>query len=277
MDISSIDTFVFDCDGVLWNGDFVIDGAPQTINKLKELGKNVIFLSNNSTKTRAEYKIKLNKLGFEATEKEIVCSAFVAANYLKENNFQGKLYVVGSKGIGGELDQVNIKHIGVGPDDEPFDNFSPLDPEVTGIIVGFDRNFSYTKMFKACSYIALGCKFYATNDDANVPSPVSGYILPGTGTMVKAIQTGSGVDPLVFGKPHHHTFTVLQHIHNINPKRSIMIGDRLETDIYFGKEFGLQTAAVLTGIITEESLKTIPKDKKPDFVIPSVKHLLNFL
>ncbi|CAI9722606.1 Hypothetical predicted protein [Octopus vulgaris] len=100
--------------GVLWRHLEPIPGASDTVKKLKKLGKNVLFVTNNSTKSRKDYCIKFSQLGFEVKESEIISTAYVAALYLHECNFKGKVYLVGSKGIADELDNFGIQHTEVG-------------------------------------------------------------------------------------------------------------------------------------------------------------------
>ncbi|XP_029643471.1 4-nitrophenylphosphatase [Octopus sinensis] len=119
--LAHVDTFLFDCDGVLWRHLEPIPGASDTVKKLKKLGKNVLFVTNNSTKSRKAYCIKFSQLGFEVKESEIISTAYVAALYLHECNFKGKVYLVGSKGIADELDNFGIQHTEVGIGSPPED------------------------------------------------------------------------------------------------------------------------------------------------------------
>merc|ERR1719282_1179851 len=114
----SFDTVMTDCDGVLWVGAEPISGSPDIIQRLRQLGKRVFYVTNNSTKHRREYKTKVDKLGFGGELEEIIGTAYLAAAYLEEVGFdKSKLvYVVGSTGITQELDDVGIKYLPIGPD-----------------------------------------------------------------------------------------------------------------------------------------------------------------
>lgn len=258
----SFDTVMTDCDGVLWVGSEPISGSPEMINRFRDLGKRVFYVTNNSTKHRREYKTKLDKLGFGGTMDEIVGTAYLAATYLEQINFDKTklVYVVGSSGITQELDDVGIKYLPIGPDSVPEEEnwtletlkFRPisLNPEVAAVIAGFDINISFNKILKGASYANRpGAVFVATNTDEQFPMPGTELIIPGTGSMVAAVATASGRQPVVLGKPSKFMFEIVQKRHpGILPERTLMIGDRANTDILLGKNCGLQTLLVGSGV-----------------------------
>jgi len=288
--VNSFDNVLADCDGVLWNGMEAIPGSPETINQFIKMGKKVFFLTNNSTKTREEFLSKCHKLGFEATVDNIYSTAFAAASYLKNRGFNKKVFVVGSKGITQELDKVGIKHFGEGPDILPDDIVSyvkrgvTLDPEVGAVIVGFDDHFSYIKMLKAASYLLKPeVLFIGTNTDERFPSSEQSIVIPGTGCIVEAVRLAADRDPIVLGKPSPYIFDVMAKEYNLDPSRTIMIGDRMNTDILLGKNCNLQaTLLVLTGVTYQsdvERLVTSPTkdDVIPDYYLPALGDLLPLL
>jgi len=258
----SFDTVMTDCDGVLWVGSEPISGSPEMINRFRDLGKRVFYVTNNSTKHRREYKTKLDKLGFGGTMDEIVGTAYLAATYLEQINFDKTklVYVVGSSGITQELDDVGIKYLPIGPDSVPEEDnwtletlkFRPikLNPDVAAVIAGFDINISFNKILKGASYANRpGAVFVATNTDEQFPMPGTDLIIPGTGSMVAAVATASGRQPVVLGKPSKFMFEIVQKRHpGILPERTLMIGDRANTDILLGKNCGLQTLLVGSGV-----------------------------
>jgi len=162
---------------------------------------------------------------------EIISTAFLAAKYLKLINFNKKAYVIGSTGITRELEAVGIPYYGVGPDPlntnlgEFVNNEFKPDPSVGAVIVGFDEQFSFVKMVRAGSYLNdPKCIFIATNTDERFPLP--GYVIPGTGSIVKAIETCSERKAIVMGKPNSYIADVLMNEHGIIPERTLMVGDR---------------------------------------------------
>jgi len=267
---NSFDTVMTDCDGVLWVGAEAIPGSPDMIRRFRDLGKRVFYVTNNSTKHRREYKTKVDKLGFGGDLDEIVGTAYLAAAYLEQIGFdKNKLvYVVGSTGITQELDDVGIKYLPIGPDNIPEDGkwsletlkFQPipLNPEVGGVIAGFDINISYKKLLKAASYANKpGAVFIATNTDEQFPMKGTDLIIPGTGSMVAAVSTAAGRKPIVLGKPSKFMFEIVQKRHpGIQPERTLMIGDRANTDILLGKNCGLQTLLVGSGVHSLEETRT---------------------
>lgn len=254
--IDSFDTVMTDCDGVLWMGDRAFDGAANVICKFREMGKKVFFCTNNSTKSRANYVEKCKKLGFGGDKDEIIGTSYLAATYLKDMNYQGTVYVVGTNGVKDELDEVGIPCIGVGPDpmptewnlDKMAELTSKIGPEVQCVIAAFDNLISYVKLMKAVSVLSRpNSVFIATNTDEQFPFS-SSCILPGTGSMVAAIAASAEREPVVMGKPSPMMFEVVQKHHpDVDPKRTLMIGDRANTDILLGKNCNLHTLMVGTG------------------------------
>uniref|UniRef100_A0A0K8TSQ9 Putative phosphoglycolate/pyridoxal phosphate phosphatase family n=1 Tax=Tabanus bromius TaxID=304241 RepID=A0A0K8TSQ9_TABBR len=251
--INSFDTVLADCDGVLWIYNDAIEGSANVINKFKGLGKKVYFVTNNSTKTRPEFLEKALRLGFNMTQDEIISTAYVAAQYLKNRNFDKKVYVVGSTGITKELDAVGIQHTGVGPDVlqtslHHFVNHDfKLEDGIGAVIVGFDEHFSFPKMAKAASYLNdPNCLFIGTNTDERFPMP--GYVVPGSGSILRSVEVCSERKAVVMGKPNPFVCEELLKDPTIKPERTLMIGDRCNTDILLGVNCGFQTLLVGTGI-----------------------------
>lgn len=182
--LDSVDSVLFDCDGVIWRGDQAIPGAPQVVNLLKENGKKVFFVTNNSTKTRKMYAEKMSTLGFDVSEEEVFGTAYCSAMYLKTVcRLQGKVYLVGSPAMKQELEAVGIQQTGVGPDPVSGKQIDwanvPLDPEVRAVVVGFDEHFSYMKLNRAMQYLTRSdCLFVGTNRDSRLPLE-GGRAVPG--------------------------------------------------------------------------------------------------
>lgn len=182
--LDSVDCVLFDCDGVIWRGDQAIPGAAQVIHLLKENGKKVFFVTNNSTKTRRMYAEKMSTLGFDVKEHEVFGTAYCCAMYLKTVcKLEGKVYLVGSDAMKQELEAVGIQQTGVGPDliagkQADWANV-PLDPVVKAVVVGFDQHFSYMKLNRALQYLTQqDCLFVGTNRDTRLPLE-GGKAVPG--------------------------------------------------------------------------------------------------
>ncbi|MCL4134857.1 UNVERIFIED_CONTAM: hypothetical protein GTU68_015389 [Idotea baltica] len=288
--LAGIDNVMTDCDGVLWASEEVIEGANTALNKLRKMGKKIFYVTNNSTKTRETLVTKCTKFGFIANDDETISTSFIVAQHLKNINFNKKVYILGSEGIASELDLVGIPHIGVGPDPIPENVFdlaklTKLDPDVGAVVVGFDAHFNISKILKAASYLQNpDCLFLATNKDEKFPLKDRSLTFPGTGVFVNAVETATGRISESLGKPSPKMFTCLEKKFNLDPKRTIMIGDRCSTDILLGKNCGLQTLVVLSGINTWEDMEAWAKGSDPeekrmlaDFYLPSLGDLAPLL
>jgi len=278
--LEGIDVFIFDCDGVIWRGDSLIDGIPETLDKLRALGKKMFFVTNNSTKSRAGYKKKFDSLGLDVPAEEIFSSSFAAAAYLEQTKFKEtgkKVYIIGEIGICEELDLIEVPWIG-GPKDNDFvPDMGPggkvdHDHDVGAVIVGFDRYVNYGKIQKAqlCINENEGCEFIATNLDA-VTHLTDAQEWAGNGSMVGAIKGCTGQEPTVVGKPSPLMIDYLCEKLGLERNKICMVGDRLDTDILFGTDNGLQSLLVLSGVTTEDKLlseaNTITPDKYADSIV----------
>ncbi|KAK2573667.1 Glycerol-3-phosphate phosphatase [Acropora cervicornis] len=286
--VDSMETFIFDCDGVLWNGIGVIDGAVEVLHELRKLGKRVFFVTNNSSKSREDYAKKFENFGIKVSKDEIYGTSYAVAYYLKEIlKFDKKVFTIGTTGMIQELDELGIPHTGSGPDlstggynIKEWTNL-PLDPEVGAVVCGFDEHFSYHKLIKAASYLAKDtCLFIATNCDDRFPFNSTDIVIPGTGCLVISVEAAARRKAKVVGKPERIMFDCINSRHNIDPSKACMIGDRLNTDILFGNNCGLKTILVLTGISSLEDVKLCQdsndahnRDCIPDFYISSIDAL----
>ncbi|GFY47083.1 glycerol-3-phosphate phosphatase [Trichonephila inaurata madagascariensis] len=286
----SFDYVLTDCDGVLWMGNDPIPGAVETIKALKNAGKHIIYVTNNSTKSRDDYVKKCEGLGFPVTYDDIISTSYCAAAYLQSLNFKKKVYVFGSSGITLELEKVNIQHLPIGPD-PVGDNWIPwlsevkLDPEVGAVIVGFDHHVSYPKLIKASSYLKNpDTLFIATNRDEQFPAD-GDLVIPGAGTFVISVEVVSQRKATAVGKPERFMLDCIKMNHpDIDFSRCIMIGDRLNTDILLGTRHGLKTLFVGTGHNSIEDVRKLEKSSDtndqllvPDYYLPHLGDLLQFI
>lgn len=265
---NSFDTVLTDCDGVLWLLNNTLPGAVQVMNGFKADNKKVFFVTNNSTKSISQFLEKFCSLGFQASVDEVVSTSYLAAKYVKANlDPSKKVYIIGSPAIASELDALNVKHFGVGEDYlktsvPTFVENIKLEPDVGAVLVGFDEHLSYPKLFRAASYLKdQNVLFVATNTDESFPVAGTNLVMPGTGSIVCAVKTCAGREPFVVGKPSSYICNVLTETNKIDPSRTLMIGDRCNTDILLGKRCGFKTLLVLTGV---NSLKDVEEWSKSD-------------
>jgi HAD superfamily hydrolase (TIGR01457 family) len=256
--------FIFDLDGTVYLSDHLIPGADEVIRLLRENGKNVVFLSNKPIQTREDYADKLTRLGIPTRPEEVINSTFVMINYLKKIGPQAKLFVVGEAPFIEEL-----KRAGFIITEEP--------KKIEYVVVAFDRTFDYRKLNIAYQAIKLGAHFVATNPDRTCP--IEGGEIPDCAGMIAAIEavTGKKVEAIV-GKPSPIMVQTVLKVMGLKPEDCILIGDRLETDIKMGKESGIATGIVLTGVTDEKTLKEYRHSSlQPDFVFSSIAEVENLL
>jgi 4-nitrophenyl phosphatase/phosphoglycolate phosphatase len=278
--LDKTDVFIFDCDGVIWKGDSLIDGVPAVLDMLRKAGKKIFFVTNNSTKSRKGYLGKFKSLGLEGVEaEEIFSSSFAAAAYLEQTNFKDKgkkVYIIGEVGIEEELDLIGVPWIGGGSDAgkkiELKSGFAlPHDEDVGAVIVGFDREISYFKIQYAqlCINENPGCEFIATNLDA-VTHLTDAQEWAGNGAMAGAIKGCTGQEPTLVGKPSPLMIDYIVSKYGCDRERICMVGDRLDTDILFGQNNGLLSCLTLSGVTTESKLLSQENAIKPDYYVDSI-------
>jgi len=256
--------FIFDLDGTVYRSDTLIPGADTVIRLLRKSGRRVVFLSNKPIQTREDYASKLTRLGIPTQPDEVINSTFVMVNYLKKNAPHARLFVVGEIPFIEELRKAGFKIT-----EEP--------KEIDYVIVAFDRTFAYQKLNIAYQAIKLGAHFVATNPDRTCP--VEGGEIPDCAGMIAAIEavTEKKVE-VVVGKPSPIMIQTALDVLGLKPEDCILIGDRLETDIKMGKESGMATGIVLTGVTDEETLKESKTSPiQPDFIFQSIADVNNLL
>ena len=256
--------FIFDLDGTVYLSDRLIPGADVIIQHLREKGRKVVFLSNKPIQTREDYASKLTRLGIPTQPDEVINSTFVMAHYLKGRAPHARLFVVGEAPFIEELKRAGFKI-----KEEP--------KEVDYVVVAFDRTFDYRKLNIAFQAIKLGAHFIATNPDRTCP--VEGGEIPDCAGMIAAIEavTGRKVE-IIVGKPSPLMIQTALERMELRPEDCILIGDRLETDIKMGKDSGIATGIVLTGVTDEKTLKEYRHSAvKPDFVFQSIADVENLI
>ncbi|XP_051128656.1 phosphoglycolate phosphatase 2-like [Andrographis paniculata] len=271
--LDSVDAFLFDCDGVIWRGDALIDGVSDTLEALRAMGKKLIFVTNNSTKSRRLNAKKFHSLGISVSEDEIFCSSFAAAMYLKVNNFpkEKKVYAIGEEGILEEVTLAGYTCLG-GPEDGKktiqlkSNSLFEHDKSVGAVVVGLDRHINYYKLQYGtlCIQENPGCLFIATNRDA-AAHLTSHQEWPGAGCMVAAMCVSTQREPVVVGKPSTFLMDYLLEQYNIPTSRMCMVGDRLDTDILFGQNGGCRTLLVLSGVTNLSDLEDPSNRIRPDY------------
>ena len=256
--LDEYDNFVFDCDGVLWSGDLgLLPGTRSFLGELRRRGKKSLFVTNNSSKSRSEYQKKFQGLGLDVAADEIVPSSFVAARWLRgaRPSLEAAL-VIGQAGVRDELEAVGIEAIrceaGAAFSEATFASTTP-NPRIGAVVVGADPSFDFSALAQAslCLELLPDCLFVATNgDDYDV---VGQRRLPGAGCLVAAVERACGRAPdAVVGKPSPDLARYLLSDFGLEPARTLMIGDRMDTDVALGHAMGAGSLLVLTGVTTAQ-------------------------
>ncbi len=257
--ISDYDCYLLDMDGVIWINGKEIPGSIEIVNHLHDMGKVIVFLTNNSTKSRDKYVEALREIGVSwVKRKNIVSSAYVAARYLSD--LAKRCYVVGEAGL---VEELRLAGLSV------LNESSAWSSGADAVVVGMDRNFNYMKLWTAMKLILEGSLYVATNTDRNFPTERG--LAPGAGTMVAAVSSGAGMSPTVVGKPSEHMF--YEALRCGNDGKVLMIGDRAETDILGATRMGIDSAFVLSGAGKIEDLKAL--GLKPRYIAKDLRSLFH--
>jgi 4-nitrophenyl phosphatase len=236
---SSLRAVVLDMDGVLWRANQVLPGVAEFFVFVQQQRIGFALATNNSTKTVESYVERLNRVGVPAQPEQVITSAVATADYVSQHYaVETPLYIIGETGLHETLAARGYRE-------------DPAHAEV--VIVGLDMQLTYEKLKIATLRIRAGADFIGTNGDRTFPVPEG--LVPGNGSLVAAIQTATDVDPVMIGKPGKFMYEVaLQHL-GTTPPQTLMIGDRLETDILGALQAGLPSALVLTGVTTAEQAR----------------------
>jgi HAD superfamily hydrolase (TIGR01450 family) len=254
------DAFLVDLDGVVWRGEQPIDGAADTINELRDAGKRVVFLTNNASLSPREYAAKLMRHRIPTQPGDVVSSAHAVVDYLKRTlrlSRGDRVHVCGTVGLA----QV-LKGAGLIPTSEGRD--------VGAVVVAWNPKLTLEDVRRAADLARAGVPLVGANRDATYPS--SDGLLPGTGAILAAVETASGVRAHTVGKPAPELFRHGLEQAGAPPERTLVIGDRLETDVAGARAAGLASALVLTGV---SSLDDVEGGYiKPDWILDRRVHFV---
>jgi len=235
-----IKSLILDMDGVIWKADAPIGDLAAIFRRLRERGMKFVFATNNSTKTSEQYVARLKEFGVDVEPWQVVTSSQAAAHALAQKFPSGtKVFMIGEDGL-----RIPLQERG-------FEIPSIEDaPQAQAVVMGMDRGVSFQKMVEATLLVRSGAPFYATNTDKTFPTP-RGQI-PGAGAWIAVITTATDVEPIVAGKPFPFLMQLAMEKLGTSPRETLVIGDRLETDIAAGQAVGCPTALVLSGVSTRE-------------------------
>ncbi|MCF8306991.1 MAG: HAD-IIA family hydrolase [Ignavibacteriales bacterium] len=234
-DLLSYKAYIFDLDGTLYRGDKIIEGAAETINKLRGLRKQLLFISNKTTGSKSDYIHFLNKHGCGITPGEMILSSDVLINYLSAYHPFAKVFAIGEKKFSDLL--INSGFI-----------FTTKTDEIEIVIVTLDRYINFKKIETAARAIEKGAVFFAANIDNTCPVD-SGEIID-AGSVISALEKRTG-KKLVrhFGKPSTHMIEFIKGSLECELSETLVTGDRIDTDIAMANVMGADSALVSTGVM----------------------------
>lgn len=265
LDISSIlkskKLFLFDMDGTLYIGDSVFDGARELVKYINSIGSRVQFLTNNSSRSIDKYVDKMTKLGFDTTEDDYFTSTLATVEYLRGIPDLGKIYALGTASFCDELSECG------------FDVTDKPQTDVDTLVMGFDTELCFRKLEDACVLLNRGVRYIATNPD--LVCPTSYGFVPDCGSVAIMLENATGRKPFYIGKPRPEMALLSMKRLGFDPQQTVLIGDRIYTDIACGINAGISTVLVMCGETTPEILRN--SRVKPHMVVDKPREILNFL
>ena len=257
--------FIFDMDGVLYRGSDPLPGVSELLAAIERRGAGYVLATNNSMASPEQYADRLTQMGLTVGAEKIQTSGTATRDYLLQHLPKGAaVYVVGMPGL-----KEQIYGVGGFTVAEPAEGVA----NTAAVVCGLDQQFTYDKLKAAFFAIRAGATFIATNIDSSLPTE-TGFV-PGAGTIVAAIRTATGVTPVVIGKPSPEVLIQAALELDASPAQTVMIGDRLDTDILAGNRANMLTAMVLTGVSSLDDIAE--SEAQPDIVVAGLPELLALL
>ena len=237
IDFNEKKAFICDMDGVIYHGNKVLPGTAEFIDWLKRENKEYLFLTNNSGLTPRELQQKLERLGLDVPEERFYTSALATAAFRRDQAPSCSAYVIGEAGLLNALYDVGV-------------TMNDYDPDY--VIVGEGRAYSLDTLTKATNLVMKGAKLIGANSDAS--GPVENGIMPACRALIAPIEIATGKTAYFCGKPNPLMMRSALKMLGVHSADSVMLGDRMDTDIITGTESGMSTVLVLSGI---SSLETV--------------------
>jgi 4-nitrophenyl phosphatase len=246
MRLRQIETFMLDLDGTFYLGDQLFPWSLGFLERLTQLGKSFIFVTNNSSRNAAYYLDKLTRMGVDLQMEQVFTSGEATRFYLKQAGYSREIYLLGTPDLEAEFQN---------------DGFTLTSMNPGAVVLGFDMTLTYQKLQVACALIRQGVPFIATHPDFNCPTPEGP--IPDCGAMIALIAASTGVKPKIIGKPNAEMVEALCFKFGLEREKVAMVGDRLYTDIAMGQQAGITAILVLSG-------ETQPEDLEGSAFVPDI-------
>lgn len=259
--LSNKKLFLFDMDGTIYNDNCLFDNAINLFDTIENIGGNYVFITNNSSKSINDYIEKLEKLGIKVKETNFLTSTQATILYLKEYFYDKLIYCMGTTSF---INELRYNGINVTED---------VTNQASAILIGYDTELKYEKIKKTCQMLKFNIPYLATNPDLACPTEF-GFV-PDCGSIAQMIYNATKKSPLYIGKPEPTMVKLSMNKFRVNEKETVVIGDRLYTDILSGINAGVLTICVLTG---EATIKEIVDGKiKPDLTLNNISEMYEYL
>jgi len=256
LDFSKLNGLILDMDGVLWRGTEPLGDLVKIFNAIDGVGMRVVMASNNATKSLRQFVKKLGDYGVDVEPWQIITSGLATAISLKEQFPDGgDVFVVGERALIDILAEQGFTHGGENP---------------IAVVAALDRTITYEKLTEATLLIQRGIPFFGTNPDRSYPIPEGEA--PGAGSILAALETATGVPPTIIGKPKAKLYEAALERLGTLTHETLVVGDRLETDILGAQIGGFPCALVLSGVTTPEAAKQW--EPSPDIITADLTSLL---
>ena len=257
--LASVKCFMLDMDGTFYLGNRILDGSLDFLRKVRDTGRRVLFLTNNSSKSADFYVQKLERMGVDAEFRNVLTSGQAAGQYVLREHAGQKAFLLGNELLRGELERM-----GVAIDDERPDY----------VLIGYDTTLDYAKMTRVCDLVRAGLPYIATHPDFNCPTETG--FAPDIGAIIAFIEASAGRRPdLVIGKPNAGIVEEALRVTGLRKEELAMVGDRLYTDVATGLNFGVTSILVLTGEATRADLVDSPF--QPDLIFERLSSMNEYL
>jgi NagD protein len=247
-------SYLIDMDGVIVRGSELIPGADAFLERLHQRNIKFLILTNNPLYTAVDLQHRLQRIGVRVTADHIYTSALATAQFLKWQNPNATVFVIGESGLTTALHEAGFV-------------LTDRDPDY--VVLGETNIYSYERITQAVRMVQQGARFIATNPDPSGPG--EGGLVPACGAIAALIQTATGIAPYFVGKPNPLMMRTALRYLGEHSENTIMVGDRMDTDIRVGTESGLETVLVLTGVTTREMVELFPY--RPRRIVESVADL----
>lgn len=259
--LRATDLVLFDLDGTLYRGENIFDFTAPLLDALKAAGKSYRFLTNNSSRNLHDYVAKMTRLGIRSTEDDFLSSGSVTVQYLLDRAPGAAVFLCGTASLKEQFRESGIL-------------LTENAAEADAVVIACDTELTFRKIDDACRELTLRDPLYlGTHPDMTCPSEYGE--MPDCGALARMIEAATGKYPLFLGKPAPAMPELAMRQAGIGPDRTVIVGDRLDTDIESGFAAGIGTVLVMSGSASEADLAAAPR--KPDFVLPDAGALLTAL